>query len=161
VKLRRELPPMEASVIYVATELFVRESNRIEGIYRDPTIAELEECERFGSIEKPTVIDLKRFVSVYQPDAVLRDKNNLNVRVGNYVAPMGGKQLLLDVEDLLVNAERDNPRNAYETHRTYERLHPFTDGNGRSGRMLWLWQMRRAPIGFLHQWYYQTLEFGR
>jgi Fic family protein len=36
------------------------------------------------------------------------------------------------------------------------------DGNGRSGRAIWLWQMLRqeggAPLGFLHHFYYQTLE---
>jgi hypothetical protein len=38
------------------------------------------------------------------------------------------------------------------------RFGPTTDGNGRSGRALWLWCMRgRAPLGFLHQFYYQTL----
>ena len=40
--------------------------------------------------------------------------------------------------------------------------HPFTDGNGRSGRALWLWQMNNhAPFGFLHTFYYQTLENSR
>ena len=45
----------------------------------------------------------------------------------------------------------------------YETLHPFMDGNGRSGRILWAWQMIEhniAPglsLGFLHAYYYQTL----
>ena len=46
-------------------------------------------------------------------------------------------------------------------HVQYERLHPFTDGNGRSGRALWAWQMMRRreglALGFLHRFYYQTL----
>lgn len=46
----------------------------------------------------------------------------------------------------------------FTTHLRYESIHPFSDGNGRSGRALWLWQMKgRAPLGFLHQFYYQTL----
>lgn len=138
---------------------FVRESNRIEGILREPTDAEVEECVRFLALKQVAISDLKRFVSVYQPDAVLRDKNTLNVRVGNHIAPMGGRQLVLDLTNLLGGLERDRA-SAYRTHREYERLHPFTDGNGRSGRMLWLWQMRDAPLGFLHHWYYQALEFG-
>lgn len=51
--------------------------------------------------------------------------------------------------------EADPP---WEVHIAYEMLHPFTDGNGRSGRMLWAWQMRNFPLDFLHTFYYQTLN---
>ena len=49
------------------------------------------------------------------------------------------------------------------THVEYETLHPFTDCNGRSGRMIWLWQMLKqdrlvAGLSFLHSWYYSSLE---
>ena len=54
---------------------------------------------------------------------------------------------------------------AWQTHNDYENLHPFTDGNGRSGRMLWAWQMRNdddaMARGFLHTFYYQTLSACR
>ena len=50
---------------------------------------------------------------------------------------------------------------ACETHVRYELLHPFLDGNGRSGRALWLWLMGQAPLGFLHTFYYQTLSAAR
>jgi hypothetical protein len=48
-----------------------------------------------------------------------------------------------------------------EAHVRYETLHPFTDGNGRTGRALWYWMMvgsSRADLGFLHAFYYQTLK---
>ena len=40
------------------------------------------------------------------------------------------------------------------------------DGNGRSGRALWLWQMVNQHnydmrLGFLHLWYYQSLQAGQ
>jgi Fic family protein len=54
----------------------------------------------------------------------------------------------------------------YQQHHQYESLHPFTDGNGRSGRTIWAWHMMRVgrdpfALPFLHRFYYQALEAGR
>jgi hypothetical protein len=134
---------------------FVTESNRIEGIMRTPTQRELDEHDRFMSLNVVTISELEKFVKVYQPDARLRDKEGLNVRVGNYIPPKGG----LHIRDSLFRLlDCLNDCTAYENHIKYETIHPFTDGNGRSGRMLWAWQMRRFPLGFLHHFYYQTLQ---
>ncbi len=68
------------------------------------------------------------------------------------------------LESVLVGAQILPP---YISHVAYENLHPFTDGNGRSGRALWLWQMMHGTmrqvnmardLGFLHTFYYQTLN---
>lgn len=136
---------------------FIRESNRIEGIHRDPTEEELEEYSRFMRLDKITVEDLEKFVSVYQPNARLRDQYGLNVRIGPYYPPKGCPEIRENLKTILANIEHGGAE-AYQTHIVYENLHPFTDGNGRSGRMLWLWQMRHAPLGFLHTFYYQTLD---
>lgn len=45
-------------------------------------------------------------------------------------------------------------------------LHPFMDGNGRTGRAVWAWAMQRDgqdpfALSFLHRFYYQTLEYSR
>ena len=140
-------------------EDFVRESNWIEGILRDPTEDEIRAHERLVSLDKITVMDLEIFVTLVQPGAVLRSQIGRDVRVGNHIAPRGGP----DIEFSLINIlDRAGDRGVYETHLAYEKLHPFTDGNGRSGRALWLWHMGgNAPIGFLHQFYYQTLDAQR
>ena len=49
----------------------------------------------------------------------------------------------------------------FAVHVAYENLHPFMNGNGRSGRALWLWHMggiEKVPLGFLRTWYYQSLQ---
>lgn len=142
-----------------AAVVFIRESNKIEGINREPTLAEIEEYYRFMALDAIRVKDMLQFVSTYQPGAELRDRIDMNVIVGGYYPPFGGitiKTRLMDILNI-ANMNRDNSSMAYEIHIKYESLHPFMDCNGRSGRMLWKWMMGKAPLGFLHTFYYQTL----
>lgn len=144
--------------------LFQKESNYIEGIRRVRP-GEVEALERFVSLRELTVSALQDYVSVIQPDAALRTAPGLDVRVGDHVAPPGGPDIVPALETILQNAgnERISRRpDAWQVHVDYETLHPFTDGNGRSGRALWLWVLGgSAPLGFLHTFYYQTLAQTR
>lgn len=137
---------------------FIRESNRIENITRNPTVEEIAEHERIMALPSLSVKDLERFVSVYAPGHKLRTKSNMNVSVGGYYAPIGGSTIRIQLQKILAISQRAG---AYRTHVDYELLHPFTDGNGRSGRILWLWLMKETPYGFLRHFYYQTLSAAR
>lgn len=144
-------------------ENFVKESNRIEGITRDPTWQEVDAHKQFLALDTVMIQDLQRFVGVCQPGAKLRDETGMNVRVGNHVPPDGGLEILNLLAPILSVAvggrNRLDRREAHSVHMLYENLHPFMDCNGRSGRVLWLWMMRgEAPLGFLHHFYYQTLS---
>lgn len=134
---------------------FVKESNKIEGI-DGCRAAEVDAHETFLAVPHPTVAALKTLVSVLQPGAKLRDRFGLDVQVGDHFPPGGGVRIVRDLEDLLAT-----PKAPWDMHLDYERLHPFTDGHGRSGRALWLWRMRHlkldTSLGFLHEFYYQTL----
>ena len=135
---------------------FIKQSNMIEGIYREPTHEEIKAHEKF--LEAPyTVEALEALVFVCQPDADLRRSKNMNVRVGNHIAPQGGPEIEEMLKEILTK-ENITP---FQRHCRYENLHPFTDGNGRSGRALWLKDMggiAKAPLNFLHTFYYQTLR---
>ncbi len=150
---------------------FIRESNAIEGIHRKPSDDEIATAERFLKLDRIELADVDNFVAVYQPGAVLRDQPGLDVHVGEYVAPPGGQDIRAGLEELLADIVTSPPihwtaQSPWAIHLRYERLHPFTDGNGRSGRMIWLWQMCRVlgelpTLSFLHQWYYSSLSEGR
>lgn len=149
-------------------QAFLEESNRIEGIRRPVSSNELNAFTRFMSLSIVRVSDLAELVRVFQPGAVLRDRWGLNVRVGNHVPPPGGPEIYSELAALLPSisqsAIRDHSRTsrmAFKVHLQYETLHPFTDCNGRSGRALWAWMYRDLSLGFLHRWYYQSLDYGR
>jgi Fic/DOC family len=138
---------------------FVRESNQIEGINRDPTTKELDAHATFINKMFPMTADLEAFVAIIAPGHRLRDQYGLDVRVGNYIAPRGCPEIRTSLDTLLARVhEGADMYHPWQAHIDYETLHPFTDGNGRSGRALWLWQMHDAPIGFLHKFYYQMLS---
>ena len=121
---------------------FVRESNRIENI-KDTIGADIQAHERLLGLEKIRVPDLEAFVRTITRDHVLRDKVGLDVQVGSHIPPAGGSDIRTNLQALLFTL---NARSPFENHLQYEALHPFTDGNGRSGRALWLWQMMHSDM---------------
>jgi len=140
---------------------FLTESNKIEGI-ETIGVNEPQAAQDFLNVARMDIPDLVAFVAEVEPGAELRNRLGLNVIVGSHRPPPGGTHItqLLDMLLLQINAGEIS---AYRAHLEYERIHPFTDGNGRSGRLLWLWQMQReglySPVlGFLHAFYYQTLR---
>lgn len=137
---------------------FVHESNRIEGIHRPPLMREIVAHWKF--LQEPvSVTSLVMLVRWLQPDAYLRVAEGCNVVVGKHVPPAGGPGIYRALEALL-----EAPYGRAQRHHAYETLHPFTDGNGRSGRAMWLHDKggpQNAPLGFLHHWYYESLEFLR
>lgn len=139
---------------------FVRESNWIEGIFRLPTEQEIEASASFLALFQPSVLELCNFVEACEPGARLRDQIGLGVRVGDYIAPPGSLNIRRRLKALLTSAYQ-NTWSPFKIHLQYEMLHPFTDGNGRSGRIIWAWQMRNngeeISLPFLQHFYYQTL----
>ena len=146
---------------------FLIESNKIEGITEEPSGFLIQYAKDFLEINKLRIAHLESFVAVFQPGAILRDKPGMDVQVGNHRPPRGGGHIVDDLVYILGYMVKDIQIRPYTVHARYKNLHPFSDGNGRSGRMLWLWQMvnqghgYRPEWGFLQHFYFQSLEHGR
>lgn len=139
---------------------FLQESNAIESIFRPPTKDEKKATMDFLHLDVVRVKDLEELVDVYAPSNKLRKRIGADVRIGSYYPPKGGPEIKKNLVAILMGMKVDSP---WQTHILYESLHPFTDGNGRSGRALWLWQMYKTGTWsmqrlFLQEFYYQTLK---
>ena len=143
-----------------ALEEFMRESNRIEGIHITK-VSEVAAFSRFMELSDMSLEEVNALQRVFAPRKPLRAKLGMDVRVGRYEAPLGGPGILVNLSDIIWSAR--SSVNPWETHVAFEKLHPYMDGNGRTGRALWAWHMKRLgrdpfALPFLHRFYYQTLE---
>jgi len=140
---------------------FVKESNEIEGICEKASHQDAyDRLKPFLKYKRLTVKHLCKFNTAGD----LRLNSNQNVRIGNYYPPPGGQHIETKLKSILksVNAKGD----PFKNHIDFETLHPFMDGNGRTGRAVWLWQMvnqfhYELRYGFLQTWYYQSFNFYR
>ncbi len=140
---------------------FLTESNAIEDL-GPPNDGDIKVANHFLKRVIITVDDLSIFVSTLTGVPELRSRKGMNMRVGNHLAPLGGLDITRALKYILT-VVNNNERHPYTIHHEYESLHPFSDGNGRSGRLLWAWQMRKnyswnITNGFLKTFYFQSLE---
>lgn len=149
---------------YAKIRDFLEESLRIEGIKRAPNPFEMDATEEFLNRKKITVKNVSDLALTYDPKAKLRNKEGMNIIVGKHRPPSGSPVLAKNLEAILDMISK-NAFTPYECHKLFETLHPFMDGNGRTGRTLWAWHMIQIgkdpfSLPFLHRWYYQSLEDG-
>jgi len=131
---------------------FVRNSNLIAGIERASTVDEVSATKCFLELPTLLLMDVCALQAVYAPDEPIRERVGMNVTI--------------ELTKLCMRVSRapsppyDNP---WLEHITFENLHPFPEGNGRTGRAIWAWHMQKIGVDpfalpFLQRFYYQTIE---
>lgn len=135
----------------------IRESNLIEGIdnpdFDDQAMIAWDYLENQPKLTHHVVRKTQKIITLLQADLMphqrgyYRDMSETNVRVGSFQAPHYS-----EVETMMENwlLSMDYPENVdpKAAHRAFELIHPFVDGNGRTGRMLMWWhelKRGRAP----------------
>lgn len=66
------------------------------------------------------------------------------VRVGSYYPPV--PELVADLMDELLSRKIKTYIDVAHFHVDFERIHPFVDGNGRTGRVLMNWQLMKLEL---------------
>ena len=155
---------------------FLFESNGIENIHYDPglywqewrckdtKIPEIQGhakalryvIKKFGQAKLTVqVIEKlhKLLMSKLLPPEYLGIRRDL-VRVGGRMCPypIEIRPMLLTWLEKVNAMVRPTEEEIWQTHLAYEYIHPFIDGNGRSGRLLWLWL--RYKLGFNYKCIY-------
>jgi Fic family protein len=121
-------------------EQHIRESNLIEGI-DDPkadkqSMKAWKWLETRVGINEQVLLELhKRITAGQLPESESGHFRTIQVYVGNHTPPLA---FIVPerVDAWLRNFMLDTPKSA---HVAFEIIHPFVDGNGRTGRMLMWW----------------------
>lgn len=151
-------------------EDYIRESNLIEGVDNPKEIDQSLEAWNYlkGAPELDTATILTTHGLVMRNLLGYRERGNLRevqVWVGNRKCPhpLAVPDLLRFWLEDMANYKLLNPKNQ---HVRFEKIHPFVDGNGRSGRMfMWWHEMMLGQIltyiPFSRRWsYYSWFEDG-
>lgn len=126
------------------THNHIRQSNLIEGI--DDPAEDKQSTKAWRYLEKqdhlsqPVLLELHRLITKNQlPEGESGAYRKVNVTVGGRLCPEPFLATQLIYNWLYDMLEYDLYLNPKEMHIRFERIHPFVDGNGRTGRMLMWW----------------------
>jgi Fic family protein len=118
---------------------WIRESNLIENVdNEEEDLRCFEAFKRFTEkkITKKAILDLHWDIMIHLNEHIAGAFRFYNVRVGKYVAPDWKEVPTLMNQWVEFWSEPKDLEECRLAHILFERIHPFADGNGRSGRII-------------------------
>lgn len=150
-------------------EVFLIESNSIDDILLEITSEDLDVAQAFIRQKHLMSDNIQAIVEHFQPGAVLRNKVGIDACEGNFIPQKGGLPLetaYFKLINTFNSVDLSDTKKVFDLYCEYQILSPFTDCNGRSGRLIWLWcfywNLGFLPnLSFLHLFYYYGLKIRR
>lgn len=149
-------------------QTFLKESNAIEGVYDQDSLdqaiyawAYLRQQEKLTS---SVILKTHKILMLHQK--LMPDEKGyfrqVPVWVGGregkpwYVIPEMVENWCKDIEKTITQgifrSDRRLDDQIKDDHVRFEKIHPFVDGNGRTGRLLYLWQRIKLDLPVLILW---------
>lgn len=174
-------------MIYTQSELrtFIINSNLIEGVIDEREITNTfdawNKIKDKAEITLDDILDVHgEIMKVLNPDIAGKIREVLRC-VGSRICP-NPRQVKINIRNWALKykhgfnrdkdtLEEDVVEYCKQAHIEFERIHPFFDGNGRTGRLLWLWHRQQSGLPFdyinikdraeYYQWFYTSVEKER
>lgn len=141
---------------------FLRESNAIEGVYDDASLQQAKYAWAYlkgqSEITIAVVLKVHKILMLYQP--LMPDQKGYfrqcEVTIGGrYGEPWLNVPKKMGQWIKYANAPATPHAESFikVSHIDYENIHPFVDGNGRTGRLFMNWQRRKCglPLLIIHE----------
>lgn len=120
---------------------YLTESNKIENVHSQDALEDAHTAWNYLSQQTELTHDIvkhahKLLLENRQPD-IAGEYRSIQVYIGNDKPPHHTQ--IMSLLDDLYDKTPHTAVEAIQLHVTFEKIHPFQDGNGRIGRLLYLW----------------------